>query len=138
MPGHLIAVLVGLGVNAFVVQLLALVVGAVVASVIAAPLLGGVTLMFGSLALLGWFGSLVYGLAMRRAWAPRRTRVTALLMCGVGVVAVALALVDPALAVVVDLAGGDAVAQLGLGLYVLWAVGRADVRAWLAGAIDRD
>jgi hypothetical protein len=130
MPGHLIAVLVVLGLNAFALPSLLFFPLLMLAALLAAPTLIGL-LPVAVVALFGWFTCLLVGLVMRQGWAPRWTRITAAVMCGLGGVSVAGAFVSDVWAV---MGLGDGVLRLGFGWYLLWAVGRADVRAWLAGA----
>jgi len=130
MPGHLIAVLVVLGLNAFALPTLLFFPVLMLVALLNAPMLVGL-LPLAMTALFGWFGCLLVGLVMRREWAPRWTRITAAVMCGLGGVSVAGAFVSDVWAV---MGLGDGVLRLGFGWYLLWALGRADVRAWLAGA----
>lgn len=136
MPGHLIAALVVLGVNAFVVPSLLFVPVVLLAALLTAPFLGVALLSLGSLAVWSWFAWLVFGLATRRPRALRHTRVTAAILCGIGGVCLGGAMIGQ----VGQSSGvwaaarftGDFVVQLAFGLYLQWALGRADVRGWLA------
>ncbi len=130
MPGHLIAVLVVLGLNAFALPTLLFFPVLMLVALLNAPMLVGL-LPLAMTALFGWFGCLLVGLVMRREWAPRWTRITAAVMCGLGGVSVVGAFVSDVWA---ELGLGDGVLRLGFGWYLLWALGRVDVRAWLAGA----
>ena len=138
MPGHLIAVLVVLGLQVYQPFTLVIFPFLMLLALFGLPL--EVTVVLGVLTLFaqfGWYAGLMYGLGTRRAWAPRWTRITAATLCVGGGVSVMAAFAGEAAAedlVVV------AVLQLGVGGSLLWAVGRADVRAWIAGAdgpIDR-
>ena len=131
MPGHLIAVLVVLGVNAFVVPSLLFVPVVLLAALLAAPFLGVALLSLGSLAVWSWFAWLVFALATRRPRALRHTRVTAAILCGIGGVCLGGVIMGPPWAA--TLFTGDLVVQLAFGLYLQWALGRADVRGWLVG-----
>lgn len=136
MPGHLIAVLVVLGLNAFALPTMLFFPVLMLVALLHAPVLVGL-LPVAMTALFGWFVCLLVGLVTRQAWAPRWTRITAAVMCGLGGVSVVGAFVSDVWAV---MGLGDGVLRLGFGWYLLWAVGRADVRAWIAGAdgpIDR-
>lgn len=139
MPGHLIAVLVILGVEAFVVPYAACMPLLLLAALLSAPLLGVALLSLGSMAAWGWFAWLVFGLATRRAPALRHSRVTAAILCGIGgACLLGGAMIGPTspfgqLWAAMSFTG-DLVVQVACGLYLLWALGRADVRAWLAGA----
>jgi hypothetical protein len=133
MPGHLIAVLVVLGVDAFVMPSLLFVLGALSGVLFAAPFLGVALLSLGSLALWGWFGWLVFALLTRRPRALRHARVTAAILFGIGGVCLGGVIMSPLWAA--TLFTGDLVVQLAFGLYLQWALGRADVRGWLAGPV---
>ena len=135
MPGHLIAALVVLGVHAFVVPSLLFVPVVLRVTLLAAPFLGVALLSLGSLALWGWFAWLVFGLATRRARALRHTRVTAAVLCGIGGVCLGGAMTSQWWAA--TLFTGDLVVLVAFGLYVQWALGRGDVRGWLAGPVAR-
>jgi hypothetical protein len=128
MPGHLIAVLIILGLNAFVSP----------QSLIFPVLLlsGGspmlyMTLMYAMmLGLFAWNIWMLCGLATRQAWAPRWTRITAVVMCVAGSLGVLGAFGSELL----EAMGLADVGVLGVatGGYMLWALGRSNVRAWLA------
>mgnify|MGYP000547115248 CR=1 FL=1 len=125
MPGHLIAVIVLLGNYSYIATaMLCLLMAA-----LAGPLMLVLPYLFATplFAALAW---LALGLCLREAWAPRVARIVAAVICGLGGLAVVLSSPDLEAGLVLGFAG---VAHLGVGLYLLWALGRGDVRAWLAG-----
>lgn len=126
MPGHLIAVLVVLGNYALLAPLSLIFPMELLLALFDAPLLAVLFLGFGGLGLFAGVVRLIVGLVRRQAWAPGWTRIVAALMSVVGALSVFPGEV---------LDAGNGVALVAFGLYVQWALGRADVRGWLAGPV---
>jgi hypothetical protein len=129
MPGHLIAVLILLVGHAAVVPRLLFVPLLVLALLSPMPFM--VVLPLVLLAVLVWYVWLVYAVATRRPWALRGARVTAVGTCVLGVLGLMVAIASKTK---LELGlGGGGVSAIGIGGYMLWALGRADVRGWLVG-----
>lgn len=136
MPGHLIAVLILLGLvmptigvyPALMVPLLLIALGL--------PMLMITGLLVAS-GLWIWCLVLVIGLLLRQPWGLRNARITAGLTVLGGTLAFALGLGAGVASGHWELVGFGldfAAVPLGLGGYMMWALGRADVRTWLEQA----
>jgi hypothetical protein len=138
MPGHLIAVLVLLGfVVPYVVTFPAILLCAWVLGALGLPMM-----MIGLMPVLGlglFVGCvfLIAGLWSRTPWGPRWSRITAGLLVLAGAFMVAAGLGASLMSgerLFVGVGLDFAAVPLALGGYMLWALGRADVRGWLAEA----
>lgn len=134
MPGHLIAVLIILVGHALVMPRVLFVPLLVLA--LLSPILGIVLLPLIVLGSFVWYIWLVCRLATRKPWTPRWIRITAVGTCVVGLLGLAVAIASVTKQELGLGVGG--VLGMGIGGYLFWAVGRADVRAWLAAPATTD
>lgn len=127
MPGHALAALIILAISAFSIGWLTL-----IPTLLVMGLMGeGALLLVPVLMMVefAWFAWLFFGLLTRQTWAHEWTQATAAVLCTVGALGLlAAAMSDLGLLLLVD----SSVVLLGIGGYLLYAIGRADVREWLA------